>query len=59
LEEDIVLVRKLNVIEWILIVLPLFLVLIGGALGGALGALAACCIAMLVRTIKNIVLKIV
>lgn len=57
-EEKIVLVRKLNVLEWILVALPLILVFIGGALGGALGALAACSIAALARNVKNIILKI-
>lgn len=58
-DEKIVLVRKLNVLEWILVALPLILVFIGGALGGALGVLAACCNAVVVRGVKNIVLKIV
>jgi hypothetical protein len=59
LEEEIVLVKKLNAIEWILVALPLFLVLIGGALGGALGAVAACSNAAVVRSIKNVILKII
>lgn len=58
-DENIELIRKLNVLEWILVALPLFLVLIGGAIGGAMGALAACCNAAVVRGVKNIVLKIV
>ena len=58
-DEKIVLVRKLNVLEWILVALPLFLVLIGGALGGALGAVAACSNAAVVRSIKNVILKII
>ena len=58
-DENIELIRKLNVLEWILVALPLFLVLIGGAIGGAMGALAACSNAAVVRGVKNIVLKIV
>ena len=58
-DEKIVLVKKLNVLEWILVALPLFLVLIGGALGGALGAVAACSNAAVVRSIKNVILKII
>ena len=58
-DEKIVLVKKLNVLEWILVALPLFLVLIGGVLGGALGAVAACSNAAVVRSIKNVILKII
>ncbi len=59
IDEDIILVRKLSVIEWILAVLPLVLVFIGGAIGGALGALGAISIAVFSRSVKNIVLKII
>lgn len=58
LDEDIILVRKLNVLEWILVVLPLVLVFIGGAIGGALGVASAITIATIVRKVNNVILKI-
>lgn len=58
LDEDIVIIRKLNVLEWILVILPLVLVALGGAIGGLLGALAAILIASFVRKTKNVFVKI-
>jgi hypothetical protein len=57
--ETITVLRKLNALEIILTVIPFFLVFIGGAIGGVLGALAAFTNAMLCRSIKNVLIKIV
>lgn len=55
---EIVIVPKLKVWEYILAVLPLFLVLVGGAIGGVLGALGAIGIASGMRKFQNVFVKI-
>jgi len=56
--ESYVLVRKLTVLEYILCFLPLIMVFFGGAIGGALGAVAGISNSVVVRKIDNILLKI-
>ena len=57
--EEITVLRKLNALEMILSIIPLFLIFVGGAVGGLFGALGAFTNAMLCRNIKNVFLKIV
>lgn len=55
---SIQILRKLSFFEIILALIPLYLVIIGGAIGGALGGLSAVCIGGLCRMFNNIFLKI-
>ena len=57
-ESEIVVVPSLKTWEYILACLPLFLLFIGGALGGFLGALGAIISTGVMRNSKNIVFKI-
>ena len=57
-ESEIVIVSSLKTWEYILACLPLFLLFIGGALGGFLGALGAIISTGVMRNSKNIVFKI-
>lgn len=55
---EIIIVPKLKPWEYIFVILPLILVLIGGAIGAVIGMLAAILIAVNLRKIKNVLLKI-
>lgn len=57
-ENEIIIVPKLKVWEYILIMLPLILVFIGGATGAIIGMLFAIVIATKLRKAKNIIIKI-
>lgn len=52
------LVRKLKVYEFILAFLPVFLIAIGGAIGGFLAGVAIISLLMLMRSLKNVFLKV-
>ena len=52
-------IRKLNPIEMILVFYPLILVELGGAIGGALGALAMITNASIMRKTENLLFKII
>ena len=64
-DESVAIIRKLEVYEYILVFLPLYIIgfgILGGAIGGgiagALGAICAISIAVLIRKINNAFLKV-
>lgn len=56
--KTVTLLRKLNIFEIILTFIPIYLVFIGGAIGGACCGLAIATNALLVRKVNNIFVKI-
>lgn len=57
-DEEIVMLRKLSGLEWVLVLFPLVIGVLGGAIGGGLGALAGIGNAYVVRQTKNPFIKI-
>lgn len=58
-ETRIVVLAKLKWYEIVFAVLPLTLVFLGGAIGGALGGLSAVLIVAFIRKVKNVFLQLV
>ncbi len=56
--DEIVLVPKLTAVEWIFVILPLILVVIGGMVGALCGVISATMFVLLARTMKNNLFKI-
>lgn len=54
----VTIIRKLNILEMVLSLIPLALVVIGGAIGGACGGAGVVIIASTCRKFKNIFIKI-
>ncbi len=57
-DEEIVMLRKLSGLEWVLVLFPLVIGVLRGAIGGGLGALAGIANAYVVRQTKNPFIKI-
>jgi hypothetical protein len=57
-DEEIEMLRKLTGLEWVLVVYPIALGFLGGAIGGGLGVLVGAANAFMVRQTKNPIIKI-
>ena len=58
-DEVLLLVRKLNPLEWVVSLLPIILVILGGAIGGFFGALAIILNIFVVRMTDSIIVKLI